>query len=670
MSWLSKILPNKLFHSHKVISFQQIVNVNRVMDLALGISGNHVMCLDLRRNSVYDLYGRALFGNNVGIDVCYTYVHPDDRVHFKTFIERLRQGIDREAECRYRWDYNYTGHGAPDWHDMYCYAVAEYEGGRPVNILATLTDESKLYSRKREIERLSEQYRLIFEHSIVGLSFYSPDGYLIAANRIMREICHFDSDAGDEFFSRVNLFDLAPFNEVFNHHDVHEYWACSLSVIPERDMHVYLEIRVIPVYDNEGRLIYISVTARDISEERNIYIQAKENALQLEEVRKSMMRYEEELRYMMESCQMRAWRLSFADRRFTFYKGLSTIDRQYTTDEMADYYIKSERAREMFDHAEETFAQPGSFIADMRSVFDDSGERMWNQINCIPEYDDEGRQIGAFGVVRNITDLMQKQEELRQETERAKESGHLKSVFLANMTHEIRTPLNAIVGFTDVLPMMTTADEKQEVIRVILNNCDMLLRLVNDILVVASIDTGGITIEPVSVDFAHAFNSLCEELRPRIQETGVEYLVDNPYDTLMVKVDETRVRQVLTNFVTNAVKYTQQGHIRVGYRQETRNDEQGERTGLYIYCEDTGSGIAQESQQKIFDRFFKVNDYIQGTGLGLSICKAIADAYHGYIGVTSAGEGHGSTFWIWIPVEVKSEELRVKSEESANAGEE
>ena len=621
----------------------QLANLNHVMDMALDISGNHVMCLDLRRNRVYDLYGRALFGNNVGIDICYTYIHPDDRDGFKAFIQRLSTGQEKESECRYRWDYNYTGHGDPDWHDMHSYAVAEYEDGQPVNIIATLIDETAMLRKEREAQRLSERYRLIFEHSIVGLSFYSPDGWLIDANEIMRQICHFDSDTGDEFFSSVNLFDMPPFNEVMDRNNVEEYWACSLSIIPERDMHVYLEIRVHPVYDSDGQLVYISVAARDVTEERNMYRQVRLDEQQLQQVNDSIHHYEEELRYMMTACEMRAWRLSFSNRKLTFYKGLSTVERELTIEQLVEYFINKERARNIFGNARQVFAKPGSFLSQMRSVFDDSGEHQWNQINCIPEYDDNGQMIGAFGVVRNVSALMQKQEELRRETERANESGHMKSVFLANMTHEIRTPLNAIVGFTDVLPMLSTTEEKQEIIRVIMTNCDMLLRLINDFLIASSIDTGGIKLEPAAVDFAKSFNELSDELRLRVTDPAIEFQVDSPYETFPTVVDDQRMRQVITNFVTNSVKYTHQGYIKVGYRYEDG--------GLYLYCEDSGEGVSKEAQDKIFDRFYKVNDYIQGTGLGLSICKAIADACQGRIGVTSEGLGQGSTFWMWIPCE-------------------
>ena len=130
----------------------------------------------------------------------------------------------------------------------------------------------------------------------------------------------------------------------------------------------------------------------------------------------------------------------------------------------------------------------------------------------------------------------------------------------------------------------------------------------------------------------------------------MEFLKENPYPTLPTRLDKGRVQQVITNFVTNAVKYTYQGHIRIGYRKETRSAMGKQREGLYVYCEDTGAGIPKEAQGKIFERFFKVNDFVQGTGLGLSICKAFVDACHGKIGVFSEGKDKGSLFWMWIPL--------------------
>ena len=622
------------------------------MMMALDISGNHVMCLDLQKNNVYDLHGKALFGNNVGIEVCYNYIHPDDCEGFRTFIERLANGTDKEADCRYRWNYNYTGKGEPDWHDLHNVAIAEYEDGKPVNIISTITDETEPKRKEREIEQLSDRYKTIFENSIIGLSFYTPDGWLVDANRIMRRICNFDSDEGDDFFGKMNLFDMTPFNEVLDRNHPEEYWACSLSIIPERNMHVYLEISIHPIYDNDGKLMYIAVSANDVTEERNMYLNVMENDARMQKVNETIKNYEIELRNMLEASRMQTWRVSLDRDIIEFYSGLNTVVRSFNLSQLQSFFVDQNTPFvKALANPAEALKEPLSYISQMYPVVTQTTtELQWVTINCIPEFDKDGRLMGAFGVWRNITDLMRKQDQLRQETQRARESGQMKSLFLANMTHEIRTPINAIVGFSEVLSALSTAEEKKEVIQIIKNNCDMLLRLINDILTASSLESGHVSIEPVEVDFAKSFNEWFESLRPRVQEPGVAFLKDNPYPTLTIKIDAERVSQVITNFLTNAVKYTHQGHIKLGYRLEKRSVNRQQREGLYIYCEDTGDGVDQEMQSKIFERFYKVNDFIQGTGLGLSICKAFADACHGDIGIFSEGKGKGSTFWMWIPL--------------------
>jgi signal transduction histidine kinase len=188
--------------------------------------------------------------------------------------------------------------------------------------------------------------------------------------------------------------------------------------------------------------------------------------------------------------------------------------------------------------------------------------------------------------------------------------------------------------------MVESPEERMEFIRIIRNNCDMLLRLINDILEASSMGQS-LAIKPTEIDLTQVFNDICISLEQRVAESGVAFIKDNPYPSYPAYLDKGRLQQVLTNFVTNAVKYTHQGHIKVGYREKDG--------GILFYCEDTGAGIPKDKQAAVFERFIKLNDYVQGTGLGLSICKSICERCGGKIGVHSEGEGYGSTFWMWIP---------------------
>ena len=632
----------------------KVFDEQQAMKMALDISGNHVMCLDLKNNRVYDLFGKSKFSHDVGIEVFYSLVHPSDSPRFRSFIESLACGKIKEGEFRARWNYNYTGTGSPDWHNMHGNAITEYEDGRPVSIIATLTDETETIRKEHEIEQLSERYHSIFEDSIVGLSFYTPNGWLVDANRIMRKICNFDSEDGDEFFSKMNLFDMPPFNEVLDRVHPEDYWACSLSIIPERNIHIYLEISIHPIYNAEGQLMYIAVSAIDVTDERNMYLQVKQNDVEMQKINDAIRNYEAELMYMMQFCQMQAFRISLDRDIIEYYNGLNTVVRSFSLEQIQKIFVDQENdfvKSLSLETLSQTLSKPLVYVGQMYPVVTQSTKELqWVQINCIPEVDNNGRLLGAFGIWRNINDLMRKQDQLRLETQRANQSGEMKSLFLANMTHEIRTPINAIVGFIDLLSALPASNERDEVIQIIKNNCDMLLRLIDDILTASSLESGKMEIKPVDVDFSKTFNELFETLRPRVQQPGVEFIKDNPYSELHIKIDPDRVSQVIINFLTNAVKYTSQGHIKLGYRTESRSIDDQQQNGLYVYCEDTGTGIPKEAQDKIFERFIKLNDYIQGTGLGLSICKAFAEVSHGDIGVISEGEGQGSTFWLWIPI--------------------
>ncbi len=630
------------------------IDVNDAIKLALDISGNHVMRFDLKKNSVYDLNGRAIFGNNVTMEDCYTYIHDDDLPAFRSMVERMSQGKERESSIRYRWNFNYTGHGEPDWHYMRMLTIAEYadDSSRPSGLIATIVDETEQIRKQKEEYRLSEVYKTVFENSIVGLSFYTPEGQLMNSNALMRQICHFDSVDYDAFYSNANLFDVAPFPEVLDRNNVKEVYFCTLSIVPEREMYVYLEVHVHPIKDENGQLVYIAVAVRDITPERDMYLQAKQNDEEIKRANAEIQIYETELNYLMERCELQAWRINLAENRIDFYRGLEVVERSFTLEELRGIFVdQDDFFVQTLKDAKTMFARPQSHMALMHPVVSRRyTEPQWAQINSIPEYDEEGNLKGAFGLWRNVTRYMKKQDELRRETERANDSGRMKSVFLANMTHEIRTPLNAIVGFSDLLQAVESKEDKREMIRVIHNNCDMLLRLVNDILELSNVDANAMQIRPVETDFARFFDDVCQSLAQRISEPDVMFKKDNPYTSLMVSIDQNRIQQIITNFVTNAVKYTHRGHIRVGYRLEMRNvGDEKMRNGLYVYCEDTGEGIPEDQKERVFERFVKLNDYIQGTGLGLSICKAIIEKCNGVIGVDSK-EGHGSNFWFWIPV--------------------
>lgn len=239
-----------------------------------------------------------------------------------------------------------------------------------------------------------------------------------------------------------------------------------------------------------------------------------------------------------------------------------------------------------------------------------------------------------------------KQDEERREKEKAEEANHLKSAFLANMSHEIRTPLNAIVGFSNLIAHSESPEDALEFCKIIETNNELLLQLINDILDLSKIEAGQLEFSYSNIDVSSLFLMLAQTHQTRTKE-GVTLKCILPESPCFIYSEKIRLTQVITNFLTNACKFTFKGSIRMGYEEI--------EGGLRFYVSDTGKGIAQENISHVFERFAKFDLFIQGTGLGLSICQTIVNRLNGEIGVESK-EGKGSTFWFTIPCEVHHKE--------------
>lgn len=252
-----------------------------------------------------------------------------------------------------------------------------------------------------------------------------------------------------------------------------------------------------------------------------------------------------------------------------------------------------------------------------------------------------GRGPLLVGVGWDVTNMQKIEQELVQERLRAEQSDRLKSLFLANMSHEIRTPLNAIVGFSQLLATCDNPEDKKLYSSIMEQNSEMLLNLINDILDISKIEAGTLEYNRTRHDLREVFTTELQTLKSRAK-AGVPLVFDDNYpgQPLIINEDPRRITQVLTNYITNAMKFTAQGSIHFGYRLDP--------DCIVCYVRDTGVGIPAAKIATIFDRFVKLNKFEQGTGLGLSICQVIANAMGGRVWVESV-EGQGSTFYFSIP---------------------
>ena len=276
---------------------------------------------------------------------------------------------------------------------------------------------------------------------------------------------------------------------------------------------------------------------------------------------------------------------------------------------------------------------------EMRVLRED-GTYTWTHVNLlVKKYAPQDRIIEIISINYDITELKRTEEMLVKARDKAEASDRLKSAFLANMSHEIRTPLNAIVGFSSLLTSTESAAEKELYNSLIGHNNKLLLNLINDVIDLSKIESGYLELRPDWVNLTELLDESVAEYVHQVP-SGVELLTNYPAHDSLVELDSLRIKQILSNFLSNALKNTATGHVEVFYEV----DHQSVRIGV----KDTGQGIPQNMLEKIFERFEKLDSFAQGAGLGLSICKLIVEKMNGRVLVDSQ-LGIGTTFVIELP---------------------
>jgi len=257
----------------------------------------------------------------------------------------------------------------------------------------------------------------------------------------------------------------------------------------------------------------------------------------------------------------------------------------------------------------------------------------------VVERDDNGKPTQIVGTSMRVDDRKDMEASLIQARNKAEESDRLKTAFLANMGHEIRTPLNAIVGFADLLPVVQSEEDRAQLITEIQNNNRKLLQIIDGLVSMSKIEAGAKNLLMARIDLNQILQQMVDTYQPT---TNVTLKAECPMDHLEVRSDRDRLLEIIDNLVQNAVKFTTEGAITLGYEVEGNQ--------VRVLVSDTGKGIAEKDQQRIWERFVKVDEFIPGTGLGLSVVKSQVENLGGQVGVDSA-LGAGSVFWFTLPLE-------------------
>ena len=270
---------------------------------------------------------------------------------------------------------------------------------------------------------------------------------------------------------------------------------------------------------------------------------------------------------------------------------------------------------------------------------------VWTEVYAtVAERLPDGGVKSVVGTIQNIARRKQLESELILARNKAEESDRLKSAFLANISHEIHTPLNAIVGFSDILPMASSEEERQNMVNIIHENNEKLLRIFSDIVNLSTVEANEES-KPIAlsdVDVTALLDKLHQSYVHRNSNANLRILCDQAAGAITISSDEESLTTILGHFLDNALKFTERGIVTLG--SKFMGDDM-----LRLYVKDTGPGIPVADRERIFERFVKLNDFIQGMGLGLSVSRMLAYRIGASLGVESE-EGRGSIFWINLPL--------------------
>lgn len=634
---------NRLARAHVRASTRQSTELNEMMYKALHMGNFIVMEYDIRNDRFTNKYGQVLPDKGLTLEEFTLRIHPDQQKEFRQKMQSLMDGRERRFELDKRW--NAGTDDEPTWLIFSGHAISELDNdGRPAYIVNAIHDVTHELEEDKAARDLVHKYQVLSNIPFVAMSFYDKEGFLIDLNDRMKDLLGISDDNPDSkrFWETVSMFDAPPFKGVFTAEERNDMLFCQHMEYQALGLNEYIECHILPLFNADGEIVNYFISAFDVTCDRNRDSENHKIEREYRAIKQRISQQHERLKYLLVNSERFLMRSNIRQETISFFRSPETPEYTHSFEQFLNMIVEQDRdsiRSILYDTVTKTprhstihMALPSEGLTG--TVFD---------ISFNPILNSEGEVIGHEGISSDITIFDDTCKKLEEETRLAADSVKLKSGFMASMTHELRTPLNAIVGFTGVLEALGDSTERAEYVRIIRNSSDMLQRLINDIIEVSSMTEGSITIKKEKVNFAAAFEDICMTLEQRVQEPGVTFIKENPYESFMTSLDIERIQQVLTNFVANAVKFTREGHIKVGYRYE--------REGLYLYCEDTGAGIPKEKQKMIFERFVKLDEFVQGTGMGLAICKSIAESCQGEIGVISEGTDKGSTFWVWIPCE-------------------
>lgn len=528
---------------------------------------------------------------------------------------------------------------------------------RPSVILGIVNDVTEAHKQAEHTRNMMLRFQTVFDSSLVDMMYFDAEGNMIDINEKALESYHVKSK--DQMLaSSPKLSDFPTLRNIdMNSND--EVYASSILDLSNLDRPIgdtkeniwggnksYYERIMTALRDQKGNLTGIVMAGRNITEMVNSQHHQREASLTLERQTKDIENYINSINYSLKVSNVRLMKYDPAIHELEISSEMKRA--QYRLTSLRAVTLVAQKARRRakgllirMDHRHK-----GIISETFETIFrDDKGRSIYLNFNIMPILDKEGNVTHYFGMCRNETEMTYTERQLQKETMKALETEQLKDTFLLNMSYELRTPLNAVIGFAELFGAEHSEEDEPIFAEQIKKNTNTLLKLINDILFLSRLDAKMIEYNYQTCDFAMLFEGWCY-MGWSNMDSNVKVVVDNPYTSLMVNIDQQNLGMVIQKLCVYTGQYTREGMVRAKY--EYRHGE------LMITIEDTSNGMDAKKLKKAFDRFAREEGGDkEGTGLDLPIVKEIVEQMNGSIELQSE-QGKGNAFFLNIPCEMIS----------------
>ncbi|MEG1864308.1 MAG: response regulator [Alistipes sp.] len=607
------------------------------LSMALTAGGLTSWHYDVATNMLSSTHNNNIIGDKVSFDELLIHrTLPEYREAVCKMFDDVIQGRKQQGEVTIQ---NVDLEGDLHWTTVHAIPQVYGADGKVTELVGSQKDVTREYEYNQEIEALNKQKELVMNNIKSGLVYITPD-YRVIWENVSKVFKH----PSIATYYRPNTYCYEAFHRD-SPCDNCVMAAAMKSLKPEsgefcNEAGLSVEALANPLLDSNNNVKGVILRIDDVTQKNKVIKALKETQLEAAAANRLLYTILDNLPSSIFVKDVNDdFRYIVANKKYCETLSLSEKEIVGKT----DYDLFAKIDADSYRHNDlVTIESNQPLILDGERMWLKSGLVIWHTIKT-PLINDVDNKKLLIGIGVDITESHNAYQQLADAKKKAEESDRLKSAFLANMSHEIRTPLNAIVGFSELMQSCEDPEEKEEYMRIIAANNELLLRLINDILDLSKLESGIVEFHNTQFDLAPYFDELSATMRRRITNPNIEFIAVNPYKSCVIETDKARLTQVFHNFMTNAMKYTVSGHIKMGY--EHVDD------GIRLYVEDTGMGIPDSKKERVFRRFEKLDSFAQGTGLGLSICKAITEFGGGKVGFEST-EGVGSLFWSWKPLPV------------------